>query len=180
MSGSVMRRTTYTMVRRIVAGTPAPVRMTPSRAPTIAPPSVIGVIADTPIPIPPRVARIPPPRTCTIIEWLGPAEVPITDSKSHIRCAPRSEHRGYILRLDPYLVARHHYIIECRIVCRNIVESITISEIVIARRQSISRRAKSIQATCIGTLIGIRHNRRIVRCGGIFRIEIFNSLSTNS
>ena len=40
--------------------------------------------------------------------------------------------------------------------------------------------SSSIQATCIGILIGIRHNRRIVRCGGIFRIEIFNSLSTNS
>ena len=149
-------------MRRIVSGTPTPIGIIPRRPPAISPPTMIWIVADTPIPIPPRIVRVSPPRTVVVIVGRRPTEIPISDPHSNVGRSPSTEHRRDVFGLDPHLIARHHYIVERRIVCRNIVICIAIAVIVVARGQSIGRRTETIQSTGIGTLVGVSQHARIV------------------
>ena len=57
--------------------------------------------------------------------WICPIVVPRIGR--HYHSAPRAEHRGYIFRLDPYLVARDHDVVERRVIGRRIEECVVVS-----------------------------------------------------
>ena len=118
---------------------------------------MVWVVAHIPVPVVPRVVRIAP--HC-IVEWRGvetPTKCPwrCVDAEGNICSSPRAKHRGHILRLYPHLISRHHDVVVCRVVCRSIAHSITRSQSVVARWQTICRRVKAIETACIGTLIVI-------------------------
>ena len=125
---------------------------------------VIRVVAHIPVPVVPRVVRVSPH---SVVEWRG-IETPTiypwrrVDTKGYIRSAPSTKHRGYILRLHPYLISRHHNVIEGRIVCRSVAHSIACSKVIIACWQTICWRVKAIETTRVGTLVVISYDRGVV------------------
>ena len=136
----------------------------------VAPPIPVVVewiIAHRPVPIVPRVAWISPHRVVERIYMVAPAIVPWrgVDTEGDIRCTPRAKHRGNVLRLNPHLIARHHDVVVRWIVCCNIVYRAAVEHVVVARWHIVGGRLEAIQATCVGTLVVIRHNaceRRLV------------------
>ena len=85
--------------------------------------------------------------------WVVPTVVPAIRWYCH--CAPCAEHRGYILWLNPNHIARNHYVVHRRVVCRYIVKCVGVTPIVVRRRHTIGWRREAIQTTSIGTLVGV-------------------------
>ena len=77
----------------------------------------------------PTVVPIPTIRTTPIVIRVVPTVVPTI--RRYYGSAPRAEHRGYILRLNPYHIARNYDVVECRVVCRGVVERIGVTPSVV-------------------------------------------------
>ena len=90
-------------------------------------------------------------RSVPIVEWIVPAIIPTIRRQCY--CAPRAEHRGYILWLDPHHIARNHNVVECRVVCRSIEECIRISQRVVRRRHTVGWRREGVQTTSVCALV---------------------------
>ena len=165
----VIVRTVTRIITRIVAEAERPERVvTPS--PIIAPRTV------SPIPIVPRVARIAiPPRRV----GRPPTIVPRVGRQGNRR-TPRAEHRGNVLRLNPYLVARDHHIIESRIVRRSVVICVRVLVRVVARRQTVRGRLETEQTTRVCALVRIGQHQVVrieVALVRIYRIIVCRSRS---
>ena len=110
------------------------------------------IVRITPIPTPSIAIRIVP-----IIERIVPAVIPAI--RRYHGGTPRTEHRGYILRLDPHHIARNDNIIEGRIVSRSVEKCIGIAQRIVRRGHTIGWRRESIQAASICALVAICQHR---------------------
>lgn len=129
------------IVRMVVRIAPTPiVRVVPTIVPARIPVVIVWIIA---------VVSISIRRTPAIIPAIG----------WHNRCTPRTEHRGYILWLHPNHIARHHNVVERRVVRRGVVKRIRVLQRIVRRRHTIGRRREAIETTSIGTLVRICQHR---------------------
>lgn len=80
------------------------------------------VVAHRPVPVVPRVVRIAPPRVVERIYAVAPTEGPRRriNAERYVGSTPRAKHRGNVLRLYPYLIARYHHIVERGVVRRGV------------------------------------------------------------
>ena len=135
----------------------------PSRAPGGSPPRVVppiavpGVIprveAEAPSPAADGEGGIAPSPPAVAV---GPVVVPAVVPVAVIgRGAPRAEHRGDVLGLDPHLVARDHDVVEGRVVGGQIGELAAVAEVVVARRHAVGGRLEAAQTARIGALVGV-------------------------
>ena len=77
----------------------------------------------------PAVIPIPTIRTAPIVVWVVPAIVPTI--RRYNGRTPSAEHRGYVLWLNPHHIARNYDVVECRVVCRGVVERIGVTPSVV-------------------------------------------------
>lgn len=104
----------------------------------------------------PAIVPIPTIRTAPIVVRIVPAVVPTI--RRYYGCAPSTKHRSYILWLGPHHIARNYDVVECRVVCRGVVERIGVAPSVVRRRHIVGWRRETIQATCVCALVAVGQN----------------------
>ena len=151
-----MQATDVMVVRAVVeavVGTPRTIHAAPAPPEVGAP----AAVADVPVPVVPRVVGEAPRRVVEgIVEACTPAVVPRrVDEHRGVGCAPRSEHRGDVLGLNPHLRARHHHVVERGVVGRDVETAVAVAQIEVARRHIVGERLEAAQTTCVGTLVRV-------------------------
>ena len=148
---------------------PTPTRMPPTPVPRVvptpsaAPPRVPAERASpAPITAPPR---IPAPKA-------GLPRTPHTpEPVDDHRLSPASEHHRDVARLDPYLIAHDHYVIERRAERARIPELVREPECPITRRHPVRRRVKAAQTAlerCLEVVGQHRTERVLLEVNFIF------------
>ena len=136
----------------------APARTPGGSPPRVIPPVVVpGVVprieSEAPAPAADGEGGVSPSPPAVAV---GPAVIPAVVPAAVVgRGAPRAEHRGDVLGLDPHLVARNHDVVEGRVVGRQVGELAAVAEVVVARRQAVGGRLEAAQTPCIGAFVGV-------------------------